>query len=395
MPTYPLSTLAPTITPNGISAPSYNDILQSLVASYQIIFGSQIYISADSQDGQWIAILAQAQHESNQAAIAVFQSFAPSYSQGVGLSSLVKINGLLRQLSSKSTSQGDAVGVAGTIITNGVVEDVNGNLWSLPATVTIPIGGSISVTVTAQESGNIVAPSGSINKIASPQYGWQTFTSTINAAPGAPVESDATLRQRQGMSTALPALGIKEAIFAAVGNVSGVSRFTVYENDTGSTNGDGVPAHSLSVVTLGGVSTDIAATIAGRKPPGIQTYGTTSVTVYDSLGLPVAINYFQLSLIPIFFAITIKALPGYVSTTGNTIIAALVAFINSLAIGEDVYVTQCSAIASLIDLGIGQTFYITTFDLGLTASPSGTSNLTITFNEAASCQTNNVALTVT
>lgn len=395
MPTYPLSTLAPTVDASGISAPTYSDIYQSLIASFQAIYGSSIYVAADSQDGQWIAVLAKAIDDSNQAAISVFRSFSPVYSQGTDLDSLIKLNGLSRQVSSYSTAQGNVVGQAGTIITNGVVQDINGNLWNLPASVTIPIGGSIVETVTAQSVGNVIAPSGTINTIATPQFGWQSFTSTIDAVPGNPIETDAQVRARQAISTALPALSIKESIEAAIGNVSGVSRFIVYENDTGSVDINGIPAHSFSAVVLGGDANAIGAAIASKKPPGIQTYGPTTVTVYDSKGFASSINFYPLSLIQIYFGITIKALTGYVATTATLIATTLANFVNSLAIGEDVYASQAQAAASLIQLGLGQTFYITVFTLGTSASPSGTSNITVAFNFAATSQASNVAVTVT
>lgn len=394
MPTYPLTTLAPTIDATGITAPAYSDIYQSLIASFQAIYGSAIYIDPDSQDGQWLAILASAINDSNQAAIACFQAFSPTYSQGGGLSSLVKINGLSRNVSSYSTAVGNVIGVAGTLVSGGIVVDINGNKWALPASVTVPIGGSIAVTVTAVNPGSLIAPIGTINKIYNPQFGWQSFTSTTDAIPGAPVEDDPTLRARQAISTSLPALGIKESIVAAIGNVPGVTRYQVYENDGGTTDANGVPAHTLSAVVLGGTVANLTAAIASKKAPGIQTYGSTSGTVYDQYGLPVTINYFVLALVPIYYAVTIKALPGYVSTTGIALQQALVDFTNALSIGEDIYTSQAQAAASLIALGVGQTFYITSFALGFAASPSTTANLTVAFNQAASCQVSNVGLTV-
>lgn len=395
MPTYPLATLAPTVDATGISAPSYSDVYQSLVATFQSIYGSGIYIAPDSQDGQWLAAIAKAIHDSNQAAIAVFQAFSPTYSQGAGLSSLVKLNGIQRLVPTKSTATGEVVGVAGTIITNGVVQDENNNLWDMPTSVTVPIGGAVTVTVTAQEDGAVIAPSGSINKIYNPQLGWQSFTSTADAVAGSPVESDAELRTRQTMSAALPALGIVDAIYAAISNATGVTRTFVYENDTSAADANGIPAHSICAVVQGGTVEDVGAAIGSRKPPGIQTYGTTSVVIHDSIGLPTTINFFQLALTQIYFAITIKALAGYVSTTGDALIAALVDFVNSLDIGEDIYTAQVQAAASLIGSSLGQTFYITDFKLGTAPAPAGTANISIAFNAAAVSSSANVSLTVT
>lgn len=396
MPTYPLTTLAPTIDDAGISAPSFEDILLSLQASFQQTYGASVYLEPDSQDGQWIAVLARVIHESNQAAILCFRSFSPTYAQGTNLSSLVKINGLLRLIASKSTAIGNVVGVAGTTILNGKVTDTSNNVWLLPSSVTIPVSGEIAVTIIAEEAGAITTAAGLINSIVNPQRGWQSFVSTTDAVPGAPVESDATLRQRQTASTTLPAQAIKDSILGAVSNVTGVSRVTIYENDTPVTDANGIPAHSFSVVALGGDILEIATAIARRKPPGIQTFGTSTATVYDeTYGLPTVINYFPLDLVEVYYSLTIKALTGYKAATGQAIIDALVAFTANLEIGEDVYYSQVMAAASLQAISEGGTFYITALTLGIAPAPVGTANLPIAFDEAATSLAGNIVLTVT
>ena len=393
--TYPLPTLACTVDSSGISAPSYTDIYLSLIATFQSIYGSDIYIAPDSQDGQWLAFLAKAINDSNQANIATFQAYSPLYAQGTGLSSQVKINGLEREIATNSQSQGNVVGQVGSIITNGVARDQNGNLWNLPASVTIPLSGVISVTVIAQQVGNITAPSGTINIINNPQLGWQSFTSTVDATVGAPVESDGILRQRQSVSTSLPSQSIVEGIGASIGNTVGVKRYFIYENDTSTTDINGIPPHSISAVVDGGASTDIAYALWLKKPPGIQTYGTTSQIVNDQVGLPIIINYFILQDISIYVSLTIKALNSYVAPTGALIISAIVNYLNALAIGTDVYYSQINGAASLIGSGLEETFYITSLTLGTSPSPSGTSNIVIPFNEAAISSTSNVLITVT
>lgn len=393
MPTYPLATLAPTVDSTGISAPVYSDIYQSLIATFQGIYGSDIYVSPDSQDGQWLAALAQAINDSNQAAVTVFNFFSPNFAQGVGLSSLVKINGLQRLISTHSQAVGNVVGVVGTTIVGGVVQDTNGQLWDLPASVVIPAGGTIAVSVMAENPGNISAGIGTINKIATPQLGWQSFTNTSAATAGSPVESDASLRSRQSVSVAYPAQAVLDSIAAAIANVPGVTRYQIYENATGAADANGAPAHCIYPVVEGGDVTAIAQAIANRKTPGGQTYGTTVVNLTTPLGLQAAINFFVLAYTPVYYSLTIQSLPGYVASTGDAIIAALVAFTNSLELGDDVYVSQAQAIASLGAQGIGDTFYITAFTLGTAPAPVGTVNIPIAFNYSAQCATANVVLT--
>jgi uncharacterized phage protein gp47/JayE len=392
--TYPLSTLAPTISSTGITIPSYNDIYQSLIAIMQGIYGSDIYVDPDSQDGQWLAALAQAINNSNQAAVAVYQAYSPTYAQGTGLDSVIKINGLKRDVATNSQAVGNIIGVAGTIITNGVVMDTSSNLWNLPTTVIIPGGGSIEETVTAQSPGSISAGIGQINAIYTPQLGWQSFSNTSAATQGNPVEADGQLRVRQSQSTALPAQSIKEAIYGALSNIPGVTRVTVYENDTGATDANGVSDHTFIPIVQGGDANAIANAIYILKPPGIQTGGTTTIVITDQLGLVTPINFDVLTLVPIYYAVTIKALAGYVSTTGDALIAALVAFTNALGIGDDVYQSQVAAVASLGG-ALGATFYIVDFYLDITAVPVSTANIAIAYNAAASGLTANTGLTVT
>jgi uncharacterized phage protein gp47/JayE len=395
MATYPLATLGPTVSSTGISIPTYNDVYQSLIATFQSIYGSSIYVAPDSQDGQWLAALASAINDSNQAAVMVFQSFSPTYAQGTNLSSLVKINGLSRLVPTKSTAVGTVVGVAGTVISNGSVADTAGNIWNLPTTVTIPVGGSTSVTVTAQNAGNISAPAGTINVINTAQYGWQSFVSTSNAVVGTAVETDDALRARQALSVDTQAVGILQGMLGAIANVPGVTRYIAYQNSTNATDSNGLPAHSVSAVVAGGSSSAIAAAIQSREWPGMTTYGSTSVTVYNSYGDPEVINYYTLATQQIYFAVTIKALPTYISTTGTLIRNALVNFVNSLDIGEDVYQSQAVAAASLINQAEGGTFYITSLFLGTTAVPTTTTNIAIPFNQAGACVIGNITFTQT
>jgi uncharacterized phage protein gp47/JayE len=392
---YPLPSLAAQVTPTGITAPSFEDILLSLIATMQSIFGSDIYLGPDSQDYQMLAAFAMAINDQNQTLIAVYNGFLPSFAQGAELSALVKINGLQRIPGTASTAQLTITGVVGTTIVDGVVQDANGNLWDLPASVVIPLSGSIVVTATCETVGAIAAASNTITKIVTVVAGWQSVTNLASATQGVATESDAALRQRQAQSTALPSQTPLQAILAAVANVSGVTRYAAYENDTGTPDSNGVPGHSISVVVQGGSVAAVALAIEEKKAPGTGTYGTTSQTVSDPAGLPITINFYELVDVSIYVSLTIKALPGYVSTTGAAIIAAIVAFINGLAIGQEVFYNWIWGPASLAGTPLETTFRITALTIGTSPSPVGTADLPIPFNEAASSATANVVLTVT
>jgi len=332
----------------------------------------------------------------DQADIAAYNSFMPTFAQGVSLSILVKINGLLRLVASASTAVVTVIGNVGAQIVNGVAQDVNGNLWNLPVLVTIPLSGSIDVTATCQTAGAIGASANTINQIFNPQLGWQSVNNVSGAIQGAPVETDAALRQRQTISVALPALTPLQSISAAIAQVAGVTESIVYENPTNVTDSNGIPSHSISAVVAGGDALAIATVIEETKSLGTGTYGTTSVVVIDPVGLPITINYFVLVQVPIFVSLTIKALTGYVSSTGLAIQNAIASFINSLTIGQAVRINWVNAAAQMIsNPTLGETFEVTVLTQGFSASPVGTVDLAIPFNQEAISSIANILLTVT
>jgi uncharacterized phage protein gp47/JayE len=389
-----LTTVAAQVTSAGISAPTYADILAWLQSKYRGIYGSDIYLEADSQDGQWLAILASAFNDVNSAAISVYNAFSPATAKGAGLSSVVKINGISKNLATNSTVDVTIVGELGTVIINGQVGDDANNKWALPSSVTIPLSGSIVVTAVCTEIGAIAAPAATVTEILTPTRGWQSVTNVSDATKGAPVESDAALRQRQAKSVALPALTSFAAVVAAVTAVPGVTRLAPYENDTGSTDGNGQPAHSLAMVVEGGDAQAVATAIAAKKAPGVYTYGSTSETVADPAGVLKTIRFYRPTDVSIQVGLTIKALTGYTTAIGAEIKAALVAYINALPIGEDVLLTRLYVPAQLGGAADGLTYEVTGLLIAKNSAMLGSFDITILFNEAAIATTADITLTV-
>lgn len=368
-----------TVDASGIAAPSYQEWLSYLQETYRSIYGADIYIEADSQDGQLLAVLAQALYDTGSSCVAVYNSFSPSTAQGAGLSSVVKTNGIRRQRATNSTAVVTITGQAGTVITNGVIGDSLslGTRWSIPTTV-IPPDGDIDVTATSQVEGAITAGAGSLSVIMTPQPGWQTVTNAAAAVPGDPVETDAELRQRQSRSAALPADTTLNGIYSAVADVSGVQRAEVYQNDTNLVDANGLPGNSIAVVVQGGNSGDVAAAIALKKPPGINMEGNTTVTVVDSRGVPDTIKYYPLRLVGLHALIFLTTLTGYASSTADLIKSALAQCANDQSIGEDVYLTRVFSPANLIGESaqaatgmtqaqldvLGRTYHITEMAIG-------------------------------
>lgn len=395
MATYPLPTLAAQITSTGVSYPTYSDTLASLQASFRLIYGSDIYIEPDSQDGQWLAFLAQLIYDQNQAVEAAYLNMNPDYALGTGLSSLVKINGIARLVATKSTATLVLGGDIGTVITNGQVADINDNVWNLPSVVEIGPTGVETVTATAAESGAISAAANTITTIRTPTLGWASATNPVSATVGAPVETDPQLRQRQAASVSLPAQTVLAGVVASVQSLAGVSEVIGYENDTDVTDADGIPEHSIALVVGGGDSEEVAQAINLKKTPGTGTFGNTTETITDLNGLPKTIRFFRPADNQLKVSITIKALQGYTTTVGDAIKSSLSSYIAALATGATVVYSRLYFPAQLNGQGEWLTFEVTSLQIGTLAGALGTSDVDQLIYQNAVLQTANITLTVT
>lgn len=380
------------IDETGLHLPDYPAVLDYIHAQFRSIYGQDVYLEPDSQDGQLAAVFAAALHDTYALAGSVYQAFSPATSQGAGLSRMVKINGLGRQTASYSTVELRLVGQAGTIISNGIAKDAQQRLWLLPERVLVPVEGEVFVTATAEDRGDIRAGANEITAIATPTRGWQSVNNPQSATPGRKVEADAELRRRQSVSTALPSLTVLEGTVGAVASLEGVSRWRAYENDQNETDANGVPGHSIALVVEGGDTQAIAQAIAHKKTPGTGTYGSTAVRVVDDFGVPNTIRFTRPTVVDLQVRISIKALPGYVSTTGTALRQAVADYINALPIGEDVLLVKLYVPANLHNTVLSASYDILSLTVGRIADTPAAANVDIDIFEAAALELENIHL---
>lgn len=389
--------LSATVTAEGISAPDYQTVLDTITGYFQQIYGSDAYLEPDSKDGQMVALVALAIHDANNTAISVYRSFSPATALGDALTSNVKINGITRRAATNSTVDLLLTGTVGTAITNGSVRDTNSVVWNLPATVVIGSDGTVVATATCANSGAVAAVAGSVNGINTPTRGWASVTNPLAATVGVAAETDAELRVRQSQSVALASLTPFDAVDGAIANVEGVTRHKLFENDQEVTDSNGLPPHSISAIVEGGDATEIANTIRSVKGQGVSTYGTTSAIVTDKYGNPYTIRFSRPIDVPVYVSITLKALTGYSSEVGDEIKAAVASYINSLAIGDSVLLSRVYSPANLGVVSGGNARYYDIMELliGRSADDVAAANLVVAYDESASCSVDNIALVVT
>lgn len=389
-----LTTLAPIIDESGISAPTYDQILAWLKSQYRGIYGDDVYLDNDSLDGQWLGVLALQFSHVNNACIKTYNSFSPKTAGTDALTRNVKINGIQRGLSTYSTADVTIEGTPGTVITSGIVGDNNNNRWLLPASVTIPSSGLITVTARAEKAGAVFASAGSINKILKPARGWQSVSNANTSSIGQDAESNSRLRQRQALSVSINAISQTEAMRGAILSLNNVVRCKTFENTTDVVDENGLPAKSVCVVVSGGDAQTIAQIMRVKKSMGCAWHGNTNVTLLNTYSEPEVISIYRPDIKNISFHIQIITNESYSADTSDAIAQNLANYVNALDIGDKILQTRLYGPATLYGAEQSRTYEIT----NLTMKVDGVDvvgDYILPFGFVAFCDPSTIAVEVT
>ncbi len=383
-----------TITAAGFSLPTFDEVRAYLVSRFQAIYGADIYLGNDSQDGQLLSLFAQMIHDCNSLGQEIWASFDPQASSGVPLSRVVKVNGLERRVPTYSVAVLRVVGVWGlTVLAGALAEDDQGFQWVLPE-FTIPVSGEIAVTATCTTIGAIRAPAGSINRIATPTAGWQEVSNPAEAAVGAPVESDAQLRIRQRVSTMIPSTSPLGALIGALASLPNLTFVKVYENDTDLPDAYGIPRKSLAVVVSGGDVHQIADVIAQTKTQGVATYGRFDVVSENTAGVPDRIFMSVRNFVFIDVELTVRARDTFTLDIQASLQQAVAAWISALDLGQTVELPKLWIPAQLSGGQNSETFELLNVRIARHGGALALANLTMAYDDQPAALASNVTVVV-
>ena len=173
-------------------------------------------------------------------------------------------------------------------------------------------------------------------------------------------EDDAAARGRISAALAAKEAGSLDAVSAAVRSAQWVRSSKVYENDTDSTDANGIPAHSLAAVIHGGDGPSVARAIYETKAPGIGTYGNTSDVFTDGDGNEHRIYFTRAITRRIYAYMTIRRLAGCnESAVSAAVTAAVNEYINNgLGVAEPLIIPRLYAVAYNADPELAKTFAV-------------------------------------
>ena len=380
------------LTSQGFTRTRLDERLSQLQDAMRAIFGPSINLDADTMDGQTVGIFAESQSNLDQLAEDTYHSFNPQSATGVALSRLVQLNGIRRIEGTYSTASLLCVGQQGTIIPDGsLVKSTTTNAtFQTVGEVAIPDAGEITVAARASVKGAVLAPAGSLTKIDTPIYGWQTATNAIDAVPGRNEETDEQLRLRRRASTSTPGQAIVDSIYGALTNIASVLQAKVYENDQDTVDGNGLPPHSIYCIVEGGTNQNILDTIWLKKTAGTTTYGTTTGSVTDSMGNPHSLKFSRPTDVNVYVTVNLHTRSGWPTDGVQRIKDAVTAWaVANQSIGEEVIHSRLfEPINSVPGHSIDSLF------IGTAAAPTGTANIAVPFDGLSRFDTARIVVNV-
>lgn len=242
--------------------------------------------------------------------------------------------------------------------------------------------------VEAEDYGPLAAPSGSLTVIENPLTGLDSVTNSLDATLGREIESDPELKIRREESLQRAGASVLGAIISALADVNGVVAVVGFENITFLTL-DGRPPKSFEMIVQGGTDEDIANTIWGTKPAGIEYFGSETVPIEDSQGFTRNIKFSRPTEVDIYVEIDLTTNSDFPADGLDQVKEAVILYGDALGIGKDVIVYPSLVCALNVVNGITDL----TIRIGKTAAPITDDNIIIAPQEISAWDSSRTIVT--
>lgn len=274
-----------TLDQTGLTIEPKAQIAQDLIDAYKLIYGNDINVDSNSPDGQLINIYAQSISDFLELLFGTYNNAAVDTSYGERLDQLVALNGLARQQGTYTQAH-VLVTVSLALTLPGLDQTTNpaftvadnaGNQFQLVTSHVFGGAGSATLTFQAVDIGQVETIANTITNQVTSTLGVSSVNNPSVASDtiGMDEETDAQLKVRHAQSFNLAATGPSDSMEAALKNTAGITDALVVENNTGGTV-NGVAAHTVWPIVLGGADADIGQAIYSKKSPGCGLKGSQS-----------------------------------------------------------------------------------------------------------------------
>lgn len=248
------------------------------------------------------------------------------------------------------------------------------------------------IDFSAVVAGPTPLPAETLDSVVTPVAGWESVTNRVAGTIGRDQETDAELRIRRERSVRIAATNTLEGIRASLLATDGVTDAAVRQNNTPTTNSDGVPPQHVWAIVQGGEGADIAQVLFDRVAAGIGYFGDETETVFsEATGQNYTIKYDRPVAVPIYIDVTINGSSQLPTDYLSRIRDSLVEYGDQLRIGEDLFYTR---LFGPINSTLDDDSFIDDLQVSITSPASGTSNITIASEERAQITSDNIQVSV-
>lgn len=382
------------LTTTGFVRKTFNDIQDEMITEFQASFGNDFATNQLSTSYIMITIFVDALAQVWEQLELLYNSLFPDTAEGLNLTRNASLVGVSRIKAKKSIVRDvELENDSGAEITipagSRTSQSTNGKIWTLINDVVIPASSVELGDFECSEVGQNYCSIGSLDTILDFISGWARVENTLDVTVGELgrlEETDEELRIRRDIAIKTPSSASGVAIAnKLLDEVDNCIYANYRDNDTETTDINGLPPHSLEMFVLGGTDEDIAETIAKYKPAGIATHGGNTETVTDSLGNSIDIKWSSLSQLDIYFRLDIETNGDWDNAYLDDIKDLIVNYINNEHTFNSTLYTW--KYYTLLDNLIGVDNI--TIYTGLSSNPSTTANITPSVNEKPYCTPSN------
>lgn len=347
-----------TLTALGLTLNTQEELVTLYATAFRSIYGSDINLESDTPDGQWMMILIEAVLDLQDLLRQIYNSFDPDLAFGNVLDQRVAINGIQRQGGTHTVTR-VTVTTSQSVNLYGVDQNVNdpyrvsdneGNEFVLQVTVSLPSAGDFSLQFQAVNPGAILTVPNTITTPVTIVLGVVSVNNpTSYTTVGINEETDADLKIRRQRSVALSSQGYLQGLLAALLNIPGMISAFVYENNSGTIDGDGIPGHSIWVIVSGSApSQDIANAIYTKRNAGCGMKGDQTFVITQVDGSLFTIRWDIVTPEPLFIKFDAISLDG-VNPPNIELIRQQLPILFRPGVYQQVNINQLSTIIQQID----------------------------------------------
>ncbi len=293
------------LTKDGVKIKKYPDLIESMENKAKQLYGEDVNLSERSPLGLFLKNIAWELKDLWQLGQDVYYSAYVDFAEGFSLDNTGKIITIERKPAQKANGTITIFGESKTNIPKGF--KISTDMVVFETTISSVIGdnGKIEIPIVAIEPGeNGNVPANTITKIVNPIPGVDSITNLEQTQGGREIEEDYEFRERYYRSLSKGGSSTREAVEAALLDMSNVVDAFVDENETNEYIND-IPPHSLAPYVFGGNDEDIAKTILKAKAGGIRSYGLTEERIKDNKGVEHTIGFTRPSVKNIYVKLNI------------------------------------------------------------------------------------------